>query len=227
MTSIEILLKRVRFIYRISLKTLYFNLYYLPFHQAIHFPILVSRKVYLKRPFGKIRLDAPATFGLIRIGFGDVGIFDDRFSRSIWDVSGLVVFKGKTELGHGSKITVAETGVLEFGKDFTITAESTVIAYKSICFGENCMLSWDVLIMDTDLHRIKDQNGEIINNDAPISIGNNVWIGCRSIILKGTSIPDYVVIGANSQTRNSLDEQHCVYAGSPLRKIRESINWER
>lgn len=227
MTSIEILLKRIRFFCRISIKTLYFNFHYLPFRQAIHFPILVSRKVYLKRPYGKIRLDAPASFGLIRIGFGEVGIFDDRYSRSIWDVSGLVVFKGKTDLGHGSKIAVSKSGVLEFGKDFTITAESTIIAYKNIRFGENCMLSWDVLIMDTDFHRIMDQNGSIINSDVPISIGNNIWIGCRSVILKGTSIPDNVVIGANSQTHNSLDEQHCVYAGNPLRKIKDQINWER
>jgi acetyltransferase-like isoleucine patch superfamily enzyme len=218
--------KSLNNIKKLSIKTLYFNFKYLPFKQAIKFPIFISRNLYIKKAEGSIRLEAPAKTGLIRIGFGDTGIFDDKKSRSIWDVSGEVVFKGKTRVGHGSKISVGETGRLLFGDNFTITAESTIIAYSQVEFGRNCLLSWDILIMDTDLHTIKDNSGTVINPPKAICIGDNVWIGCRCTILKGASIPHGSIVGANSTISKSLDMRQAVYVGNPPKCVRENVFWE-
>lgn len=56
------------------------------------------------------------------------------------------------------------------------------------------MISWDVIIMDSDLHAVDSK--KIIHK--PIRIENNVWIGCRSIILKGITIGEGAIIGAGS-----------------------------
>lgn len=51
-----------------------------------------------------------------------------------------------------------------------------------------------------------------------VDIGNNVFIGCGSIILCGTRIGDNVVVGAGSVVAHDL-ESDAVYAGNPARKI--------
>ncbi len=53
----------------------------------------------------------------------------------------------------------------------------------------------------------------------PILIGNNVFIGAKSLVLPGTVIKDNVVIGAGSVIRGTLDSGW-VYAGVPAKKIR-------
>lgn len=212
---------------RINIKTVYFNLKYLPFKDAIKLPILISRNVFLLETNGSIKIDAPIKTGMIQIGFGNIGIFDMKRSRSIWQVSGKVTFKGEAYIGHGAKISVNEDAHLEFGNNFRVTAESEIVTEKSIQFGNDVLVSWDCLIMDTDFHKLLDQTGKIINPPEPIIIGNKVWIGCRNVILKGSKISDGSIIGANSFLSKDISDKSGLYAGNPIRYIKGDINWER
>lgn len=47
--------------------------------------------------------------------------------------------------------------------------------------------------MDTDFHKI--YNNPRINND--IAVENNIWIGCKNIILKEVLISNMIVMGSN------------------------------
>ena len=208
------------------IKTAYFNFKYLPFSDAVKFPVLISRKVYLKATKGSIHINHPLEFGLIKIGFGEVGIFDEKRQRTIWQNLGRVNFSGKAKIGHGSKISVGESGVLSLGNNFIITAESAIVAHLNISFGNDCLLSWDTLIMDTDFHKINTDFGEQINPPAPIIIGNSIWIGCRCLILKGAIIPNNSVIGANTLVNKKLNDENALYAGHPVVKLKENIAWE-
>ena len=208
---------------RQNIKTIYFNFKYLPFKQAIKIPIKVSKKVYLWNTGGQIILDCPIKSEMIQIGYGGVGIFDKEVSRSIWKVSGTVIFRGCAHIGHGSKLSV--DGTLVLGNGFMITAESAIVASNRIEFGEQCLLSWDTLIMDTDFHKVKDKSENIINPSAPIVIGNKVWIGCRCLILKGTTIPDNCVIGANSLVNKRLEKENTLYGGQPAKLLKDEITW--
>ena len=218
-----ILRKILRGLSKGNFKTIYFNFRYLPFKQAIKMPIFVSRKVYLLHTGGQIKFDCPIRTGMIQIGYENVGIFDKKVSRSIWQVSGTVIFKGSAYIGHGSKISVG--GTLVLGNGFIITAESTILASNKIEFGNDCLLSWDILIMDTDSHKIQDKADNILNPSAPIIIGNKVWIGCRCLILKGATIPNNTVIGANSLVNKHLEKENSVYGGQPVRILKEEITW--
>ena len=214
-----------KFLKRINLKTIYFNFRYLPLKQAIKIPILISNKVSLYSTLGKIIFECEIRTGLVEIGWGKIGIFDNKCTRSVWNVNGKVIFKGKTDIGYGSKISVGENGILIFGKNFTIRAHSSIVAHKKIEFGNDCLLSWDILMMDTDLHRIIDNQGTIINDDLPIFVGHHVWIGCRNLILKGASIPNNSVIGADSFVNKKLKEENCLYVGNPIRCVKSNITW--
>ncbi len=220
--------KFITFLKVINLKTIYFNLKYFPFKTAIKLPVLISKNVVLLKTDGKISIDNPISTGMIKLGFGDIGIFDKKRSKSIWQVSGGdVIFRGNAIIGHGCKISIGEKGVLEFGKNISVTAETEIIAYDTIVFGNDCLISWDCLIMDTDMHEIFDKSGNQINQSKPIVIGNKVWIGCRSVILKGTKISDNSVIGTNSLISKDISDKSGVFAGNPVRFLRSDIDWKQ
>ena len=52
-----------------------------------------------------------------------------------------------------------------------------------------------------------------------ICIGNNVFIGMKTTILKGVHIGDNVIIGANSLVNKDVPN-NCVVAGNPARVMR-------
>lgn len=54
---------------------------------------------------------------------------------------------------------------------------------------------------------------------APIQVGNDVWIGAQSVILRGVTIGDGAIIGANSVVTKDIPA-YSVAVGSPAKVIR-------
>lgn len=210
----------------ISFNTIFFNIRYLPFKQAIRFPIFVSRHCYLLNTGGNIRIEGIVRSGLIKLGYGEIGIFDSKKSRSIWDVKGEVLFKGKANIGHGSKISVGNKAILIIGDKFNITAESSIVCHNRIVIGYNCLFSWDILLMDTDLHKIIDENNIVVNNSKEIVIDDDVWIGCRCLILKGVHLNKGTIVAANSVITKSNTQINCVVGGTNQQILRRNVFWE-
>ncbi|OBR89902.1 hypothetical protein CLRAG_38790 [Clostridium ragsdalei P11] len=59
-------------------KTILFNFRYFSLKDAIKFPIILSHRVVLSKMDGKIVIEAPIKFGMIRIGFGNLPLFDQK-----------------------------------------------------------------------------------------------------------------------------------------------------
>ena len=59
----------------------------------------------------------------------------------------------------------------------------------------------------------------------PIVIGENVFIGCNCLILKGTEIGDNTTIGAGSVVTGKIPA-NCIAAGNPARviKVLDGVN---
>lgn len=207
-----------------SAKTVYFNFRYFPFDLARKLPVEVSNKVSLVRTEGSITINGPVHRGMISIGYGHVPIFDKATSRSVWNVMGSIVFNGPAQIGHGSKISVDPAGTLTIGRNLIITAETTIVCARAITLGDGVLMSWNIQIMDTDYHKIL-KDGERINADAPITIGNHVWINSRATILKGTVIPDGCVVAASALLATAYTEPECVIGGVPARVLTSGITW--
>ncbi len=205
-------------------KTVRFNLHYFPLKTALKLPVFVSRRTYLRELGGKVILPADIYPAMVKIGFGDVGHYDRKRSRSIWQVSGAVEFVGKASIGHGSKISVR--GKLTLGEEFNMTAESTIVCANEITFGKDCLLSWDILVMDTDEHPLFDNEGKRINEDKPIVVGNHVWIGCKCALLKGATVPNNTVIAAGTMLRTRLTGENQVVGGTPPTVLKNEVRWE-
>lgn len=205
-------------------KTLRFNFHYFPLKTALKLPVLVSHRTFLRELHGKIMLPEKVNTAMIKIGFGDVGHYDRKRSRSIWQVSGTVAFGGKASIGHGSKLSVR--GNLTLGADFNMTAESTIVCAHQISFGNDCLLSWDILIMDTDEHPIYNQDGIRTNPDKPIFVGNHVWIGCKCTLLKGTEIPNNAIVAAGTLLTSAFSGENQVIGGNPPTILKNNVRWE-
>lgn len=218
----------LKFLRRVNFKSLRFNLKYLPLRDALRFPFLISNNIILMELNGNVILEESIKTGMIQIGYsyGGVGLFDKERSKGIWQVSGSVLFKGTARIGHGAKICVAAEGVLELGNNFAITAESSVVVKKAITFGNDCLVSWDCLFMDSDFHKIYDEYNTCINESEAIKIGDQVWIGCRNLVLKGSLIADKSIVGAHSVVNKKLEEPSSMYVGNPVRLIKKNVRWE-
>jgi acetyltransferase-like isoleucine patch superfamily enzyme len=206
-------------------KTLRFNLAYLPFTQALFLPIVVCHRVHFDRLGGTVRVPARCRPGTIRLGFGEVGIFDRERRRSVWHVEGDVVFQGRACLGHGTSISVDSGGVLTFGDGLLITAESAIVCRKAITFGNDVLVSWDVQVMDTDWHSVTDLEGTVLNPDSEILVGNHVWIGSRVLLMKGVRISRDSIVAAGSVVTCGTYHANVILAGVPAREIRQGITW--
>lgn len=127
-------------------------------------------------------------------------------------------------------VTRAPGAKIEIGDNVGISG-ATIYARKKISIGENTCIGGNCKILDNDFHPIeaearnmlmRDENGG--NSDLvpsqEIKIGKNCFIGCNSIILKGTVLGDGCVVGAGAVVCGRYDDS-CVIVGNPAQVIRK------
>lgn len=96
--------------------------------------------------------------------------------------------------------------------------DGTRLNYISI--GNNCCLVYaSILAHDYSWYILKDAYNEILPDSGKlVSIGNNVFIGYKSVILPGTTIGDNVIIGAHAVVKGIIPA-NTVWAGNPAKQI--------
>lgn len=209
-------------------RTILFNIIHLPFRQAIKMPIWIANNVRIYNMKGKILLPPHVHLAMIRIGYHTIPIMDRNSHHTILNIDkdSILEFKGTAHIGLGSKIHIGTKGSLILGDNFAISASSTINCYKKIYFGKDVQISWDCLIMDSDTHKIFDNENRQINNDKEIIIEDKIWIGCNCTILKGTHISSNTVIGSNSLLTNAYYQGNCIIAGQPAILRKKISRWE-
>lgn len=117
----------------------------------------------------------------------------------------MITFRGKCRIGNASAISVGKQGFIDFGNNFSATTSLKLVCYNRIILHENVLIGWNCLISDTDFHSltIESNDSEIQYTKKSkgydkIEIGRNTWIAMNCTILKGTTLPEYCVVGANS-----------------------------
>jgi len=204
-------------------KSIYVNFRLLPIKQAIFLPIIVSNNTKLISLSGKATLKKVKT-GIVRIGFTGADMIDYNHNPTILKVCGTINFNGKVKIGKGCRFIVY--GDLSLGDNFITTGCTTVICSNNISIGDNTMLAWESIVMDTDQHKIFDKNNNHINQEDKVQIGNNVWVGARSFILKNSTIEDGCIIGANTTLTKSFKNKNAIIAGTPPKILKEEISWQ-
>lgn len=109
---------------------------------------------------------------------------------------------------------------------------TTIYARKRITIGENTCIGGNCKILDNDFHPVDWETRNKLLNDSyggdssdlipakEIRIGKNCFIGCNSIILKGTVLGDGCVVGAGAVVSGKF-ENNSVIAGNPAKLIKK------
>ncbi len=119
---------------------------------------------------------------------------------------------------------------IEIGNNVGISG-STIYARKGVYIGDNTCIGGNCKILDNDFHPLDYETRNVqLSGDRggdcdkipckEIRIGKNCFIGCNSIILKGTVLGDGCVVGAGAVVHGVFPD-NCVIAGNPARVIRK------
>lgn len=91
-----------------------------------------------------------------------------------------------------------------------------VAAFAGISIGNNVKCGANTLITDSDWHPEDPRSGK----PDPIDIGDNVWLGVNSVVLKGVKIGVNTVIGANSVVTKNIPA-NVVAVGNPCKVVKQ------
>lgn len=129
----------------------------------------------------------------------------------------------------GSHVKINNSKLI-IGKDFSCR-ETEILLYAhnaSLHIGKDCMLAGYIHFRLGELpHLLFDTDGNYIDKPKGIVIGDHVWIGDSSYILKNASIGSGSVVGIASVVTKAFPDENVVFAGNPARICKRNIHWER
>ena len=118
-------------------------------------------------------------------------------------------------------MTVECTGTLRVGEGTIFGHHCTMAARDSVTIGIDCLIAEMVSVRDHDhcFDRLdvatRDQGFSV----APVSIGKNVWLASKVSVLKGVTIGDNAIVGANAVVTRDIPA-NAIAVGIPARVIR-------
>lgn len=129
---------------------------------------------------------------------------------------------------HGFINVITDNAVLTIGARTTMVQGSLQVHEPTtMTVGDDCMISSQVFLAVSDMHPVFDlTNGDRINPGGAVSVGDHVWLGLRTMVLKGTSIGSGSVTAAGSIV-SGVVPRNVIVAGAPARVVRENIEWRR
>lgn len=152
-----------------------------------------------------------------RVKFGNNVVLNSDFSNT----NTALTFRCKFVTGYEGKITVG---------DNTMFNGVCVVSYKEVEIGKNCQIASSTIIADTDFHPVDpiEREKQVTGNkflflsvkNAKIKIGNNVWIGWNSTILKGVTIGDNSIVAAGSVVTSGQYPANSIIAGNPAKVVK-------
>jgi acetyltransferase-like isoleucine patch superfamily enzyme len=142
-------------------------------------------------------------------GKGDILLGDD------------VLVDGKCSISFAARF--AERPALEVGDHTIISHDCSFAIGRRITIGRHCLIARGVWMFDSSGHptdpaaRLAGLPPEA-DKVRPITIGDNVWIGSRSLIFPGTTIGEGSVVAAGSAVRGEVPS-YTLVAGNPARQV--------
>ena len=121
------------------------------------------------------------------------------------------------------KISAYNKSVIIIGDKVSMNGTCITCRSTSVQIGDNTMIASNVIIVDSDFHAPWPPEDRTHNmgyeRDSSVKIGENVWLGMNTIVLKGVSIGDNSIITAGSVVVENIPA-NVVAGGVPARVIK-------
>ena len=189
------------------------------FNSFIFKNLLKYKKAKIGKNFyteGKIKISSPKNI------YSNLIIGDDVLIMG--DIEFLLRGNGKIIIGNGVKLDSnirllsANDATLEINANTNIGKSTVINTGADITIGENVLISETVIFKVLHI-QLRDNIIKLQTHEhSSISIGNDVWIGANSIVLKGVKMSNGSVLGANSLLNRDTEEYE-ICAGNPAKKI--------
>ncbi|MBQ6261625.1 MAG: hypothetical protein IJK59_10310 [Firmicutes bacterium] len=154
-----------------------------------------------------------------------------RLSNSFLDFNGSnsLIYLGSNRHDYLLHVFINNDQVFHMGKDNYINGKLTAVLseQKHVFIGSCCLFSTEIVFRNADPHLIYDiDTKKRINLSKSIFVGDHVWIGQRSMLLKGTQIDSGSIIGAMSVVSGKKIPHNSSWAGNPVRQIKSGVFWD-
>ncbi len=115
---------------------------------------------------------------------------------------------------------VAERGAtLEIGERSLVNFGCSIVAIERVTIGPRALIGPHCMIMDTGFHDVDPERRLDPPTARPITIGENVWLGARVIVMPGVTIGDDSVVGIGSVVTNDIPPRS-VAVGVPAKVVK-------
>jgi len=166
----------------------------------------------------------------------NIEINDSNIDKSVLINDYAIILKSeiaeKCSIGRFSKIAYSKFGTYSYIGDYTIVITTQVGKYTSISWGVTLgpeEHNYSLVTNHSFLYSTKTFKISEKIHYSPFkkkcTIGNDVWIGCNSTILRGVAIGDGAVIGANSLVTKDIPP-YAIAVGSPANVIKYRFDGE-
>lgn len=107
----------------------------------------------------------------------------------------------------GSHIRVRKGATINIGENTSVNHNCMIVCREKIDIGANVQLSPNVMIYDHDHdYMVKGGIKMMEFKTSPIIIGDNVWIGANTVILRGSIIGNNSIIAAGSVVKGVIPD---------------------
>ena len=187
----------------------------------------------IRQKFIKLKWGSKVTFGKELQILGNLPIIKSPKNGKIILGNKVVLnsdfIHSNTSLTTKVKFVTGINGRITIGDNCDLNG-TCMVAYDEIEIGNNCQFASSSIICDTDFHpvnieaRFKQMQGLPFSYDdvkkKKIKIGNNVWLGWGSIVLKGVSIGDNSIVAAGAVVVKDVPS-NMIVAGNPAIVVKE------
>jgi len=144
---------------------------------------------------------------------GDLKVRERQLKEIFGSMGSKVCIEKPVRVGYGNNIHI--------GNGFYANSDCMFLDNAPITFGDNIMIGPGAHFY-TPAHPLdsRERHEEVLQFAKPISVGSNVWIGGRAIIIGGVTVGDGCIIGAGSIVTKDIPP-YSLAVGNPARVIKK------
>lgn len=132
-----------------------------------------------------------------------------------------------TVLANINPLLLSESVCCVIGSNLSSGPTEIRVGLENLYIGDDCMFAKRIYIQNHDGHSIYDIDSlKLCSQSNPIIIGQHVWLGYNTTLLKGSIIGSGSLVGACSTVNHSF-KSNSVLAGTPAKAIKDNALWLR